>query len=135
MKSITRMIEDEVYVASNELGQEVKIDMRKADVKKNQSPVELLLSAVGACGAVDITLMLKKRRKTIIDFVTETEGVRRNEPPRSFTQIHCHYKITSPDVEEDELAKVAKLSLEKYCSVADSLKIKVTHSSEVIRPS
>lgn len=133
MKSTTRMIEDEVYVATNDLGHEVKIDMRKPDVKKNQSPVELLLSAVGACGAVDITLMLKKRKKTIIDFVTETEGVRRDEHPRSFTQIHCHYKITSPDVEEEELAKIAKLSLEKYCSVADSLKIKVTHSSEVVR--
>ncbi len=134
MKSITRMIEDEVYVATNEFGHEVKIDMRKPDDKKSQSPVELLLSAVGACGAVDITLMLKKRKKTIINFITETEGTRRDEPPRSFTQIHCHYKIISPDVEEEELAKIARLSLEKYCSVADSLKIKVTHSSEVVRP-
>ncbi|GAB1446044.1 OsmC family protein [Flammeovirgaceae bacterium] len=133
MKVITRMIEDEVYVAHNELGQEVRIDMRKADLKKNQSPVELLLSAVGACGAVDITIMLKKRKKTIIEFITETEGARRGENPKSYTEVHCHYKITSPDITEDELYKVAKLSLEKYCSVADSLKAKVTFSVEVIR--
>lgn len=134
MKSITRMIEDDVYVAQNELGHEVCIDMRKADLKKNQSPVELLLSAVGACGAVDITIMLKKRKKTIIEFITETEGIRREEHPKSFTKVHCHYKITSPDITEDELFKVAKLSLEKYCSVADSLKTKVTFSVEVIQP-
>lgn len=134
MKSTTRMIEDEVYVSKNEFGHEVQIDMRGTDLKKSQSPVELLLSAVGACGAVDITLMLKKRRKSIIEFITETEGVRREDHPRSFTKVHCHYKVTSPDVTEDELYKVAKLSLEKYCSVADSLKSKVTLSVEVIRP-
>lgn len=134
MKSITRMIEDEVYVSQNELGHEVRIDMRKPDLKESQSPVELLLSAVGACGAVDVTLMLKKRKKTIIEFITETEGARREEHPKSFTKVHCHYKVTSPDVTEEELYKVAKLSLEKYCSVADSLKAAVTLSVEVVRP-
>jgi putative redox protein len=127
------MIADEVYVATNEVGQEVTIDMRNADIKQNQSPVELLLSAVGACGAVDITLMLKKRKKRIVDFITETEGTRKGDHPKSFTKIHCHYKITSPDVTEDELYKVAKLSLEKYCSVADSLKAEITLSVEVKR--
>lgn len=133
MKSTTRMIEDEVYISRNEAGHEITIDMRKAEVKKSQSPVEVLLSSLGACGAVDITLMLKKRKKTILDFVTETSGERRETPPRSFIKLHCHYKITSPDVTEDELLKVARLSLEKYCSVADSLKAKVTYTVEVIR--
>lgn len=123
-----------MYVSTNELGHEVQIDMRGTDLKQSQSPVELLLSAVGACGAVDITLMLKKRRKSIIEFITETDGIRREDHPRSFTQIHCHYKVISPDVTEEELFKVAKLSLEKYCSVADSLKAEVTLSVEVIRP-
>ena len=134
MKSITRMIEDEVYVSQNELGHEVRIDMRKPDLKESQSRDELLLSAVGACGAVDITIMLKKRKKSIIEFITETEGVRREEHPKSFTKVHCHYKVTSPDITEEELHKIAKLSLEKYCSVADSLKAEVTLSVEVVRP-
>lgn len=134
MKSTTRMVEDEVYIATNELGHEVSIDMRSAEVKQNQSPVELLLSAIGACGAVDIAIMLKKRKKTILDFETETNGDRREEHPRSFTKINCHYKIKSPDITEAELEKVAKLSLEKYCSVAASLKTTVTFSVEVVRP-
>lgn len=134
MKSITRMIEDEVYVSTNELGHEVTMDMRKADLKKSQSPTELVLSAVSGCGAVDTIMMLKKRKKTIIDFVIETTGERRSEHPKSFTKIHCHYKITSPDATEEELEKVARLSLEKYCSVADSLKATITLSVEVVRP-
>lgn len=129
------MLEDEVYVSSNESGHEVTIDMRKAELKKNQSPVELVLSALAACGAVDITLMLKKRKKTILEFITETEGVRREVTPKSFTKIHCHYKIVSPDITEEELYKIAKLSLEKYCSVADSLKAEITFSVETVKAS
>jgi putative redox protein len=134
MKIITRMLEDEVYEAANDAGHSVTIDMRAAELKGNQSPVELLLSSVAACGAVDITLILKKRKKTLHDFVIETTGVRRDEPPRRFTHIHCKYIVTSPDVTEEELHKTAALSLEKYCSVVNTLNCKVDFSVEIIRP-
>jgi putative redox protein len=132
MNITTEMLEDELYQASTSDGRSVTIDMRSE--KKHQNPVELLLSSLSACGAVDIVEMLKKRKKSIQKFTIETSGVRRETPPRSFTQIHCRYIITSPDVNEDELKKCAKLSLEKYCSVADSLKSKIEFSVEVIRP-
>jgi putative redox protein len=132
MNIITEMLVDELYRASTTDGRSVTIDMRAE--KKHQNPVELLLSSLSACGAVDIVEMLKKRRKSIQKFTIETSGVRRETPPRSFTKIHCKYIITSPDVNEDELNKCAKLSLEKYCSVADSLKSQIEFSVEVIRP-
>jgi len=128
------MIEDEVYDASNEAGHIVRMDMREASQKKNQSPVELLLSSLAGCGAVDIVIMLKKRKKTINNFTIETIGVRRDETPRKFTDIHCKYIVTSPDVELDELEKFAKLSLEKYCSVAATLNSHIHFSVEVVRP-
>ncbi len=133
MKIITRMLEDEVYEASNASGHSITIDMREASIKKNQSPVELLLSSLSACGGVDIVLILKKRKKTITDFIIETTGIRKDDAPRRFTDIHCKYIITSPDVSEDELNKVAALSLEKYCSVAATLTSKITFSVEVKR--
>jgi putative redox protein len=127
------MIEDEVFAAVNDMGNEVKIDTRKVEEKKDQSPVELVLSALGACGAVDIVVMLKKRKKTISEFVIETEGTRQEDTPKYFTRIHCHYILTSPDATVEELNKVAQLSLEKYCSVASSLKAEITFSAEVKR--
>jgi putative redox protein len=133
MKVITHMLEDEVYEASTADGIKVTIDMRKLPGKKNQSPVELLLSALSACGAVDIVSMLKKRKKTINRFTIETTGERRDEPPRFFTRIHCKYIITSDDVTEEELLKAAKLSLEKYCSVAASLRSEIDFSVEVLK--
>ena len=133
MKIITTMLADEVYESVNENNNKVLIDMRKREIKEDQSPVELLLSALGGCGAVDIVVMLKKRKKTILHFDIVTEGTRQESTPHYFTKIHCHYVITSPDVEKEELHKVAGLSLEKYCSVAASLKSEITYSVEVKR--
>jgi putative redox protein len=134
MKMSTRMIEEELYEATSEDGIKAMIDMRAVSQKQHQSPVELLLSSLSACGAIDIVVMLRKRKKTIENFVIETEGVRRTEVPRAFTSIHCRYVITSPDVTEEELEKTARLSLEKYCSVAATLKAEITFSVQVIKP-
>ena len=128
------MLEDEIYEAHNEAGHKVVMDMRSAAVKQNQSPPEILLSSLAGCGAVDIVIMLKKRKKTINDVVIETVGVRRDEQPRKFLEIHCKYIVTSPDVEREEFEKFAKLSLEKYCTVAATLNSKITFTTEIKRP-
>jgi putative redox protein len=127
------MIEDELYESSNIHGNKVRIDMREHGSKENLSPVENLLASVAACGAVDIVIMLKKRKKKIVDFQIETEATRNPEPPRWVKSLHCNYIIVSPDVTEEELEKVARLALEKYCSVASSLKSEISFSVEVRR--
>lgn len=134
MKIVTRMIEEEVYEATNSNGNVAMIDMREVSVKKNQSPPELLLSALSGCGAIDIVIMLKKRRKTLVDFIIETTGVRREDSPRKFTDIHCKFIAVSPDVTREELEKAAKLSIEKYCTVAASLNSHLHITVEVRRP-
>jgi putative redox protein len=134
MKITTKMLGDELYETFTETGISTHVDMRPPAEKMHQSPVELLLSSLSACGAVDIVSMLKKRRKEILNFEIITEGTRRNQTPKSFTSIHCHYKITSHNVTDEELQKVAKLSLEKYCSVAATLNSTITFSSEIIIP-
>lgn len=134
MKIITKMLDDEVYEASNDAGHRIMLDTRTAALKQHQSPPELLLSSLAACGAVDIVMILKKRKKTIDNLIIETLGTRRDDQPRKFTDIHCKYIITSPDVTEEELTKVAALSIEKYCSVAASLNSHLHLSVEVKRP-
>ncbi|MBL6445314.1 OsmC family protein [Fulvivirga sp. 29W222] len=134
MKTLTktRYISDYEYEATNSQGLKVKIDMKNQD-KLDQSPMELVLSALSGCIAVEVALMIQKRRKTLTDFVIEAEGTRRDEAPKYYTDIHLKFVLTSPDANEEELGKVAKLSLEKYCSVASSLKADITFSTEIIR--
>lgn len=127
---------DEEYYAINEQGNRVEIDMLSVDQKKAQSPMQLLLSALVACAAVDIVGMVKKRRRTLIDLSGEAEGIRRDEIPRKFTEIHIKYTFTSPDLTEDEAKRFVDLGTSKYCSVAGTINesTKMTHSFEIVRP-
>jgi len=130
----TRMIDDEQYESFNEAGMATTIDMRSDTMRKRMNPPELLLSALTACASVDIVGILKKRKKHIQAFDIVTRGTRRSDYPRAFTDIHCEFIITSPDVELDELMKAAQLSIEKYCTVAASLKSNITWSGKIIAP-
>lgn len=125
------MNSDYEYEASNAQGNIVQIDMYDAENKKAQSPMDLLLSALGGCASVDAVLMMKKKRREIVDFFVELEGQRNDGVPASYTDIHLKFTLISSDATNEEFAKVVALSVEKYCSVSSSLNSKVTFSSEV----
>ncbi|RAI91595.1 OsmC family protein [Algoriphagus yeomjeoni] len=126
-----RMKADHEYESVNPQGNVVQIDMYDPQDKKAQSPMDMLLSAVGSCASVDAVLMMKKKRKTVNDLIVEVEGIRNDGVPAFYTDIHLRFILTSPDAKEEEFAKVVALSVEKYCSVASSLKSTITFSSEV----
>jgi len=125
---------DHEYFAVNESGNRTEIDMLPQEEKKAMSPTELLLSGVIACAAVDIVSMIKKKRKTLIEFSGEATGERREEQPRKFTSMHIHYTIKSPDLSHTDAEKIVNLAVEKYCSVASTVNesTAITHSVEVL---
>lgn len=125
---------DEEYIATNENGNSVNIEMLPQTQKQHQGPMELLLSAITACAAVDIVSMVKKRRKTLVDLKAESTGDRRDEHPRGYTDIHMKYIITSPDLTDEEAERIVDLATTKYCSVAASVSAAQTHSFEIVRP-
>jgi putative redox protein len=62
-KNITlRMKADYEYESVNATGNTVNIDMYNGPEKMHQSPMELLLSGLASCSAVDAVLMMKKKR-------------------------------------------------------------------------
>lgn len=126
-----RMKADHEYEAVNPQGNVVQIDMYDPKDKKAQSPMDMILSALGSCASVDAVLMMKKKRKTITDFIVEVEGDRSEGVPAFYTDIHMKFILISPDAKQEEFEKVVTLSVEKYCSVASSLKANITFSSEV----
>lgn len=136
MKINLKFLDDKVYETTNESGNSIRIDMKDAQEKEYQSPMQLLLSATVACAAVDIVSMVKKKRKTFVNLEAEIDGNRRDEYPRKFTDIDIKYILTSPDTTEAEFEKVVALAVEKYCSVAGSLDkdINLTHRVEIKQP-
>lgn len=127
VKTTTEYLADRHFRAVNESGNAVDIDMLPAEEKSHQSPTELLLSALAACASVDLVGILKKRKKTVKNLVVEASGVRRESPPRRFTEIHLKFTLTSPDVELPELEKMGTLAATKFCSVSATLNVEVQH--------
>jgi len=126
---------DYEYEGVNAQGNKVQIDMYDYEKKKAQSPMDLLLSALGGCASVDAVLMMKKKRKTVSDFFVEIEGSRNDGVPEFFTDITMKFVLVSPDAKEQEFQKVIALAVDKYCSVASSLKSNITYTTEIQRPS
>ena len=125
MKIITKFVSDYEFESINEAGNYAKIDMYEKQFKQAFSPMEHLLSAVAACASVDAVQMLKKKRKTVNEFTIESDGIRRTEYPKAFTHITLKFLLKSPNTTEEELAKVVKLAVDKYCSVSASLSDKI----------
>jgi putative redox protein len=134
MQVVTKMIDDELYESTSDSDLTLTVDMRPEGTRGHQNPPELLLSALAACSAVDVVSIIRKRKKSIKSFDMVTTGVRRSEHPRAFTNIHCEYIMESDNVTEEELLKAAQLAIEKYCTVASSLKSTITWSAKVVAP-
>lgn len=84
-------------------------------------PMQLLLSAVGGCSAIDVLSILKKQKQIVTDFEIEVEGDRTKiEDYSLWKSIVLHFKIKGK-VDVDKADKAIKLSLDKYCSVSKTL--------------
>ena len=131
MKIINRYIEDELFEGSNEKGNTSRQDMRPPGQREGLSPVETMLSCLASCVAVEVVSIIKKKRKQLIDLITEIDGTRRELHPRSITHIHMHVILISPDTDVETLDKTVKLVLDNYCSVASSLNAPIDYTVEV----
>lgn len=132
MKITTKFVSDYEFESLNEAGNVARIDMYDKESKQAFSPMEHLLSAVAACASVDAVQMLKKKRKIVNAFTIESEGDRRTDYPKAFTHITLKFILKSPNTSEQELAKVIKLAVDKYCSVSASLNDKIDLKVESI---
>ncbi len=98
------------------------------------TPVELLLIALGACTAVDVITILKKKREVITDYKVEVSGERRSEHPRSFTRMEVRHILRGRNISERAVAQAIELSETKYCSVAATLRptVEIVSTHEII---
>lgn len=85
-------------------------------------PMQLLLMALGGCSGIDIVSILKKQRQEIDAFTMDISGER--EPgvePSVWKKVHIIFDLKG-DVEEGKAQRACQLSIDKYCSVAETLR-------------
>ncbi|MDP4116295.1 MAG: OsmC family protein [Bacteroidota bacterium] len=77
---------------------------------------------MSSCMGSAILTFLRKMKKTITGFEIHSKGIRKEEHPTGFSTIFVEIELKSPDVTEEDLNKVIKLSEDTYCPVWSMLK-------------
>lgn len=86
------------------------------------SPVEILLEALGACAAIDVVIVLEKRRTPATRIEITLAGDRHSPEPRYFTAVRPRFDVWGDGINATAVARALRLSFTKYCSVYHSLR-------------
>lgn len=106
-------------LGTNERGMQTAFDSNDGDhVAADASPMEIMLEAMGACSAMDVLSIIRKKRKTITDLRIEISGTRADDHPKVYVKAHLIYTLVSPDATTQDLTHAINLSHEKYCSAS-----------------
>jgi len=122
----------EEFLATMPSGNVVSFDA-SSEHKNGPSPMETLLGALGACTAVDVILILEKKRQKAASLEVSVSGERASEPPTVWTKIDMVYRL-SGKLDEKAVRNAIELSQTKYCSVAGMLgkTAKITYRYELL---
>ena len=85
-------------------------------------PMQTVLAALCGCSAVDVVSILKKQRQPLADLLIKVDGERqKGVEPALWEKVHLLFQITG-DVDPGKASRAVQLSIEKYCSVAETLR-------------
>lgn len=127
--SIHYLSEYNTFIASDEYGNSVSFKEDRDPApdtpvasSKSLSPMTNLLMSAGTCSAIDVVMILHKQRLQFTQLEIKIKGQReQNVVPALWQQIHIDYTITG-QVTLDKAKRATELSIEKYCSVAETLR-------------
>ncbi len=135
MKTTVKWIDNMLMVGESASGHGIVMDGPEEIGGHNLGvrPMEMLLLGMGGCTTVDVISILKKMREDVTDCRCEVSGVRADEHPKIFTDIHIHFIISGNSLDEKKVEKAITLSAERYCSASLMLgkAAKVTHDFEI----
>ena len=112
------------FEAKDALGHTVKIDSSIENGGSNYGtrPTQLLLMGLGTCSGIDIVAILNKQKQTIDSFKMHIKGQREKDKiPALWETIHMVFELTG-DIDEDKVKRACALSVDKYCTVAETLR-------------
>ena len=121
---VKRVDDAYAFLATDSNGNTARMDASTAIGGHNSGirPMQSILMGLGGCGGVDIISILKKQKQDIHDFRMVIEGERETgKEPSLWKEVHIHFYFTGK-VEAGKAEKAVALSLNKYCSVAATLR-------------
>ncbi len=90
--------------------------------------------SLSSCAAYDVVSILQRQRQQLSGLYIDVRGTQNPEPPHEFTEVHLHLKLEGQNLEPAKVARAIDLSIDKYCSVAATIRgvATLTHSFEVL---
>jgi putative redox protein len=86
------------------------------------SPSEMLLLALSSCTGCDVVEIMNKKRQPLRLLEIIATGERDPEPPWPYRKVHLFYRVAGDHLKERAVAQAIDLSLNKYCSVAATIR-------------
>jgi putative redox protein len=85
-------------------------------------PMQMLLMALGGCSGIDVVMILKKQRQSVTGFKMDISGEREaGKEPSLWKTVHVVFDLQG-DIDMAKAERACELSMEKYCSVAETLR-------------
>lgn len=112
------------FLATDSNGNTARMDASAAIGGHNSGirPMQTILMGLGGCGGVDIISILKKQKQEISEFKMVIEGEREHgKEPALWKEVNIQFYFTG-QVDLEKAEKAVALSLNKYCSVAATLR-------------
>ena len=85
------------------------------------SPMEMVLIGVAGCTAIDVVLIMQKKRAAMTDFQVNITGQRAEEDPKRYTDIQIEFVLYGSDIKPTAVEQAIRLSETKYCGAMASL--------------
>ena len=121
---LERVNSSSAFEARDAEGHVVKIDTSPEKGGENYGvrPMQLLLMGLGGCSGIDILSILKKQRQEVRHFRMRIEADRESgKEVTLWTDITLVFEFEG-NVDRTRAEKACALSMDKYCSVAETLR-------------
>lgn len=124
MKTNVKLVENMKFVATPQSGHSLVLDTKKEKGGEGSgvTPMELILTGLAGCTAMDVISILRKKREKVTDFQVNIEAERGEDFPKVFTKIHIEYVLTGKGINANSVERSIELSETKYCGVSAMLR-------------
>jgi putative redox protein len=119
MRASASWTKDQQFDLLTESGHHVTSDTSSTH-EAGPTPMELVLSALCGCTAVDVVSILQKKREPFAGLTVSAIAEQAAEPPRVFTRIVLKYQVRG-NVSKNGMERAVSLSKDKYCSISKML--------------
>jgi len=117
MEAVVSMDQGMRFIGSADSGHEIVMDASPKVGGDNSGPrpMELILTALCGCTAMDVISILRKKRQAISGLQVKAHADQNQGHPREFTDIHLEYIVTGKNVDPKAVERSIQLSTDIYC--------------------